>query len=261
MFVTTTDGVELWWEAEGVGPSVLLVPGRGDSTDLFPHEFADALAARGLSVLRWDPRDTGLSGPGGDTYTVATLADDAVSVLDAAGVDAAHVVGVSMAGLVMAHLVSRHAERVSSLTFVAAMSPDPEAGMGVDFFGAPDLDPADRVAALVRAMGDVTPDDRDWARATIDAADVRATHRPDAVARHQEAAFRLDWPTPDSLRHVDVPTEVVHGRLDRVLPVAHAESIGALVPDASVTIVDGMGHIPRRDDWLRIAERVARSRS
>lgn len=169
-------------------------------------------------------------------------------------------VGVSMAGLVMAHLVSRHPERVASLTFVAVMSPDPEAGMGVDFFGAPDLDPADRPAALVRAMGDVTAGDRDWAVSTIAAADARAAHRPDAVERHQDAAFRLDWPSPDSLRHVDVPTQVVHGRLDRVLPIAHAEAIGALVPAASVTIVDGMGHIPRRDDWLRIADRVVANR-
>lgn len=89
MFVTTTDGVELWWEAEGTGPTVLLIPGRGDTTDLFPGEFADALMAGGLSVLRWDPRDTGLSGPGGGTYTVATLATDAVAVLDAAAVEVA----------------------------------------------------------------------------------------------------------------------------------------------------------------------------
>jgi pimeloyl-ACP methyl ester carboxylesterase len=257
VFVTTEDGVELWWQLEGTGPTVLLVPGRGDPTDLFPAEFSDDLIARGLSVLRWDPRDTGLSGAGGDTYTVATIAEDSIAVLDAARVEAAHVVGISMAGLVLAHLASRHADRVRSLTFIAAMSPDPDAGMGEDFFGAVDLDPTDRVAGLVRAMGETTEADRQWAAAAIEAGEARAAHRPDAVVRHQDAAFRLDWPTVASFRSVDVPTLVFHGRLDRVLPVAHAETIGAGIVAASVTIVDGMGHIPRLGDWLMISERVA----
>ena len=256
MFVTTGDGVELWWQSEGSGPTVLLIPGRGDPTDLFPTEFSDALVAGGRSVLRWDPRDTGLSGDGGDTYTVATIAEDSIAVLDAAGVDAAHVVGISMAGLVMSYLVSRHADRVLSLTFIAAMSPDGDAGMGEDFFGAIDLDPDDRVAGLVRAMGETTAEDRRWAAGLIAAGDRRAAHRPDAVVRHQEAAFRLDWPTVASLRSVEVPTRVFHGELDRVLPVAHAEALGAGMPTASVTIVDGMGHIPRLGDWLMIADQV-----
>lgn len=256
VFVTTGDGVELWWQMEGSGPTVLLIPGRGDPTDVFPAEFSDALVAGSLSVLRWDTRDTGLSGAGGDTYTVATIAEDSIAVLDAARVEAAHVVGISMAGLVMAHLVSRHADRVRSLTFIAAMSPDPNAGVGEDFFGAADLDPTDRVAGLVRAMGETTIADRQWAAAAIAAGDTRAAHRPDAVVLHQEAAFRLDWPTMASFRSVQVPTLVVHGQLDRVLPIAHTEAIGAGIAAASVTIVDGMGHVPRLRDWIMIAERV-----
>jgi pimeloyl-ACP methyl ester carboxylesterase len=76
------------------------------------------------------------------------------------------------------------------------------------------------------------------------------------VARHQEAAFRLDWPTAESLRGVDVPVLVFHGRLDRVLPIAHAEALGALMPESSVTVVDGMGHLPRQADWAMIAGRI-----
>lgn len=256
MFVTTGDGVELWWELEGRGPPALLIPGRGDPTDLFPVEFSDALVTGGLSVLRWDPRDTGLSGEGGDSYTVGTLAEDSISVLDAAQVERAHIVGISMAGLVMSHLATRHADRVRSLTFIAAMSPDPDAGMGDDFFGALDLDPDDRVAALVRAMGETSEADRQWAAAAIAKGDRRASPRPDAVARHQDAAFRLDWPTMASLRAARVPTTVFHGERDTVLPVAHATALGAGISGASVTVVERMGHIPRLADWLMIAGRI-----
>ena len=49
---------------------------------------------------------------------------------------------------------------------------------------------------------------------------------------------------------------VFHSRLDRALPVAHAEAITTAIPNASMTIVDTMGHIPRLDDWLMIADRL-----
>lgn len=254
--MTTGDGVDLWWELEGRGPTALLIPGRGDPSDLFPAEFSARLVSGGFSVLRWDPRDTGLSGDGGDTYTVGTIAEDAVAVLDAAGIVDAHVVGISMAGLVMSHLAARHGDRVRSLTFIAAMSPDPEAGMGEDFFEALDIDATNRVAALVHAMGETTEADRRWAAVTIAAGERRAPYRPDAVGLHQEAAFRFDWPTVESLGSVRVPSLVFHGRLDRILPVAHAEAFGVHVDGTSVTIVDGMGHIPRLADWLMIAERL-----
>ena len=45
MELTTADGVSIWWEAEGDGPPAVLVPGRGDSTDLFPTEVSDELVA------------------------------------------------------------------------------------------------------------------------------------------------------------------------------------------------------------------------
>ena len=256
VFVTTVDGVDLWWEHDGDGPAVLLIPGRGDPSDLFPTEFSTVLLSGGLSVVRWDPRDTGLSGDGGNDYTVNTIAEDAVVVLDAAGVASAHLVGVSMAGLVMTHLASRHMDRTRSLTFISAMSPDPDAGMGEDFFGALDMDETDRVTALVHAMGDTTDSDHRWAAASVEAGDRRAAPRPDAVSRHQAAAFRLDWPATESLSSLHVPTRVFHGHLDRVLPVAHAEALVAGIAGASLTVVDGMGHIPRLDDWTMMAEQI-----
>lgn len=77
--------VALWWELLGTGPTVFLVPGRGDSSDLFPARFTDRLIAGGCSVVRYDPRDTGLSGPGGGRCTLSDLTDDADAVIAATG--------------------------------------------------------------------------------------------------------------------------------------------------------------------------------
>lgn len=101
------DGPDLWYGIEGAGPSVVLLSGRGDSSDLYPRCFTDVVTAAGFSVVRIDTRDTGLSGDGGDDYTMSTLAADVVTVMEHARIDRAHMVGFSMGGIVLVDLASR----------------------------------------------------------------------------------------------------------------------------------------------------------
>lgn len=253
MMMTTDDGVDLWWHRDGDGPVVLLIPGRGDSSDVYPTCFRDRLLAAGLSVLRFDPRDSGLSGDGGGTYTLVTMADDVAAVLDAAGISAAHVVGLSMGGLILVDLASRRPRRVSSATFLSAMSPDPDAGVGEDFFSAPDAEPLE---AMLGAMGSPTAEDRDWGAAELATAGERAAPRPDAGERHMAASLRFGWPELDRLSTIDAPALVIHGTADRVLPVAHAEALARGIATSDLHVVERMGHLPTRREWDTIADLV-----
>jgi pimeloyl-ACP methyl ester carboxylesterase len=247
------DGVRLWWESAGEGPPVLLVPGRGDSTDIYPVRFTHRLLAGGCRVIRYDPRDTGMSGDGGSTYAVTDMADDAAAVLAAAEIDAAHLVGISMGGLLLVDLCRRRPDLVASLVFVAALSPDPAAGMGEDFFAAIGADPLE---AMVQAMGDPSPETRAWVQGELDRAGRRAPARPEAAQKHQDAAFRLGWPQHEVLGTIGVPALVMHGDGDRVLPLQHAHSLAAGIAGAELAVVAGMGHLPRPADWDVIAERT-----
>src|SRR3546814_6627833 len=69
----------------------------------WPDEFCERLAARSLSVLRYDNRDTGRSttyAPGAASYSLNDMAEDAFSVLDAWDIKAAHIVGMSLGGMI-----------------------------------------------------------------------------------------------------------------------------------------------------------------
>lgn len=253
MFVETPDDVRLWCGTEGVGPAVLLVPGRGDSTDVFPVMFTDRLVASGLTAVRLDPRDTGRSGDGGDTYTLGTMADDVISVAEALRLAQVHVVGLSMAGLISVDLATRAPERVASITFLSAMSPDPDAGFGPAFFAGSELDEVD---AILAAMGATAEDDRSWVVEEITRSRRRADPRPQARERHQNAALRFGWPELSRLSKIFAPTVVVHGSADEVLPLAHAEALANGIEGATLDIIDGMGHLPRRHEWVRIADIV-----
>lgn len=255
MELTTPDGVRIWWEATGNGPPVVLVPGRGDSADLFPARAVDGLVACGFRVVRFDPRDTGLSGDGGDAYTLSTMADDALAVLEAADPgEAAHWVGISMAGLILVDLVRRHPDRVRSLSFVAAMSPDPDAGFGELFFA--DL-PEDPVEAHLASSGRVSDGDRAWVTAWVAESEARAPARPEAAERHMAASMRLGWPTPEDLVRIHAPTLVVHGTEDRTLPLTHAEALVNGITGAELLVREGMGHLARPADWDVIVREIA----
>lgn len=247
------DGVRLWWEAAGTGDqAVVLVPGRGDSSDVFPtEEFRNRLTDSGVRVIAFDPRDTGLSDDGGDSYTIATLADDVVAVLDAAGSSSAHAVGLSMAGMVLVDLCRRHAERVQSLTTISAMSPDPDAGFGEQLFAEPPEDPVD---AFLAAMGSWVESDRAWVGRQLVEATERAPTRPDAADRHNQAAFRGGWPELADLSRIAVPALIVHGELDASIPVAHAHAFADGLSEATLTVIPDMGHLPRPADWKKIAD-------
>lgn len=247
----TDDGIGLWWEAAGEGPPVLLVPGRGDATDIYPARFTDRLLDAGCQVIRYDPRDTGLSGDGGSTYVMGDMADDAAAVLAAAQVDAAHLVGISMGGILLVDLGSRRPDLVASLVFIAALSPDPVAGIGPDFFAAIGADPLE---AMLRAMNDTSPESRAWVEGELARAARRAPARPEAAQRHQDAAFRLGWPQPDVLGTIGAPSLVIHGDGDQVLPLHHAHSLAAGITNCQLVVMAGMGHIPQPAVWDVIAE-------
>jgi pimeloyl-ACP methyl ester carboxylesterase len=254
VFTTTADGVSLWWEAEGDGPPVLLIPGRGDASDLYPRRFTDPLVAAGRQVIRFDPRDTGLSGDGGQVYDMADMVDDAVGVLDAADAERADVVGFSMGGLQLSDFATRYADRVRSVVFLSAMSLDPEAGMGENFFV---FDP-DPVAGALRAMGPTTEADRAWLDAELALASARAPGRPEAAERHQAAAFRGEWGDLSLLAEVLAPALVVHGDADQTLPLAHGHAIAAGVASGELVVMPGMGHLPRPAEWDEIAALTVR---
>jgi pimeloyl-ACP methyl ester carboxylesterase len=136
VMTTTRDGVGLWWESVGDGPPVLLVPGRGGFDRHLSHAVHGSAPRRRVPGHPVRPPRHGLSRDGGSSYVLADMADDAAAVLAAAQVDAAHLVGISMGGILLVDLCSRRPDLVASLVFVAALSPDPAAGMGEDFFAA-----------------------------------------------------------------------------------------------------------------------------
>jgi pimeloyl-ACP methyl ester carboxylesterase len=261
-------------------PPILLVMGLATQMIGWPDEFCAGLADRGYFVVRFDNRDVGLSthlgsagAPdiltvlGGDAssvpYGLADLADDAVGLLDALGLDSVHLIGASMGGMIAQLVALRHPARVRSLTSIMSTTGDPSVGGPSEAALALLLTPAprDRDAAVQRVIDTYrvigSPGfefDESALRERAGLSFDRA-YDPAGVARQLAAVLT----TPDrtrALKGISVPTLVIHGSDDALVNVSGGRATAAAVPGAELLVVDGMGHDFPRAMWPEITDRI-----
>jgi pimeloyl-ACP methyl ester carboxylesterase len=244
--------------------TILLIMGAMASGVWWPEDFCRELAGRGRHVIRYDHRDTGRSTsypPGPIPYSVEDLADDAVRVLDAYGIGRAHLVGMSLGGYLAQLIGLKYADRVRTLTVIAAEAldaADPHVA-GVDpavieyHAGAAGLDWSDRAAVIDYQVagwrllsGSAHPFDEGDIRA-LAAADFDRTPNPTSAFNHAFLTEPAGW--LGRLSELRSPVLVIHGTEDRVVSYAHALAIKARVPGAALVTLQGTGHELHRADW------------
>jgi len=280
------NGMELEYETLGdrAAEPLLLVAGLSQQLIGWDDDFCSQLADRGFHVIRFDNRDCGLStwmeeagpadiaaaysGNAKPAYQLDDLADDAVGLLDDLGIGAAHVVGASMGGFIAQLVALNHPDRVLSLTSIMSgpgghdeVAPKPE-GAAV-LMARP---PATREERIEQAMslhhallGSRDPFDEAYERARATRAVDRAYY-PAGVGR-QLVAILAAKSRLERLKALRVPTLVIHGIDDVLVPVENGRLVAAAVPGARLVEFEGMGHnLPRRvwPEGLDAIEEIAR---
>ncbi len=270
----TVDGVRLCLETFGDpdDPAVLLLAGMSQTMDAWDTEFCERLAAEGRHVVRFDHRDAGRSAsspPGSPDYGATDLTDDAVRVLDAAGVVAAHLVGLSMGSGIALTLALSRPDRVRSVTLIGCSLlgddlPPPDPALAAVFADpAPEPDWSDQDAVVdylvegERPFGGPGFDEeraRRVARATVE----RTTSVPALLTNHGLAIADGD-DAPPRPGDVTVPTLVLHGTADPLFPLPHGEALAAAIPGATFHPLDGAGHeTPPPRTWDTVVPLLAR---
>lgn len=268
------NGITLAWESSGDpgAPALVLVMGLGMPLAFWPDAFVDGLASAGFRVVRFDNRDCGLSqrigdGPHGPIpvamarsilglpvhapYTLVDMAQDVAGLLDTLEIGKAHVVGASLGGMVAQVLAARRPERVASLTSIMSSSGNPFVAMarpralGAILHRPKDpLDPASVTDHLVHVMGVIGspgyPADPKTLRELCERA-ARRGYDPGGTAR-QLLAMLASGDRRAELATIRVPTLVIHGAEDPLVPRAAGREVAHLVPGASLLEIDGMGH-------------------
>ncbi len=242
-------------------PTMLLIMGMGFQLVHWPEDFCRRLAAHGYRVVRFDNRDAGCSTHlPGHRYGIEDMADDAVGLLGALGVQAAHVVGASLGGMIAQSMAIRHPDRVRSLASV--MSTTGARGKGRTsprvlrhLFTRPPRTPQEAVERRVRVFATIgssgfAQDVEELRRSTA----LALTRDPDARdgRRRQHRAVRAAGDRTDDLRRLSLPTVVIHGTHDLMCHPSGGRATADAVPGARLELIEGMGHDLPPGAWPRI---------
>ena len=246
------------------GRPLLLVNGFMSQMISRPEELCRQLCARDFRVVRYDNRDVGLSTktpPGAPDYTLSDMAADGVAVLDALGIDRAHVAGTSMGGMIVQVMAIEHPDRVASLCSIMSTTGDRSVGGASDeaMVALRTPPPSERAGYIEHAVAtgrlvSGTRFDEAAARELAGASYDRCFH-PEGALRHMAAIMAAPDRT-EALRRLDVPTLVVHGRLDPLIRLDGGEATAAAVPDAELVVLDEMGHDLPEFVWPELVDRL-----
>jgi len=270
---------EIFYETFGdrSSPALLMVNGLGSQSINYHHDWCEMFVDEGLYVIRFDNRDVGLStsfagapvGEAGNAYAISDMADDAVAVLDAEGIERAHVMGLSMGGMIVQTMAIEHPDRMVSMTSAMSSTGEPEFGQSTpEAFALLTAPPAtDRESHVQGSIAGLrmwgSPEFADESRWRADAE--RAfdrSFRPDGTGRQFMAIRASADGRADKLRSVTVPALVMHGSADTLITPSGGERTAALIPGARFVLIDGMGHDYPPQLWRRwVAEVVGFIRS
>jgi pimeloyl-ACP methyl ester carboxylesterase len=253
-------------------PALLLIMGLGAQMIGWPEAFCGRLADRGFRIIRFDNRDIGLSTKIEDApkvdlaaafmsavagrpleapYNLDDMARDAIGLMDALGLAKAHVVGASMGGMIAQIIAAKHGERARSLTSMMSTSGDPNLPQGkpaaMASLTATRPPQSDREASIqfgvsvLRAIGSPGyPSPEPELRAIVERSFDRSYY-PFGFAR-QMIAILASGSRVELLRTIRIPTLVLHGADDPLVPVEAGKDTARHIPGAALKIMPGWGH-------------------
>jgi 3-oxoadipate enol-lactonase len=235
-------GVRIYWEEAGEGEPLVLIMGLASTIDMW-HRTKPMVVGHYRTILI-ENRGVGRSDVPPPPYTIASMASDVAAVMDAAGIGKARVFGISMGGMIAQELTLNYPERVRSLI------------LGCTNFGGKQLKTASpQVLEVLKTRGMMTPEQaaRAMAPFTYDAKtpkerveedlQIRLRWFPTAEGYFGQLGAILSWESRERLGQINVPTLVIHGETDELVPPENGRMIAELIPNAKLLMLPDTSHI------------------
>lgn len=272
--IAKINGIEIAYQDLGnpSDPAVVLVMGLGRQLTAWNETFVNGLLAKRLRVILFDNRDVGLSSHLDDLgepnipwqavkffmgrevqapYLLQDMANDTLALMDHLKIQQFHIAGTSLGGMIAQEVAFAAPQRIRSLIPIMTTSgeknlPKPSLDIVYLMLSAPTAAAEKKEAVahqyrlLTKIGSPVFPYVEAELQEYLDGAHDRA-HYP-VGRKRQLLAVWASGDRKESLTTLNVPTLVIHGSDDRLIPPAHGERLAELVPGAELSVINGMGH-------------------
>jgi len=240
--------IDLYYQVHGQGHPLLLIQGFGGG-----HEgwfFQTRAFKKHYQVIVFDNRGIGRTDRSPAPYTIKTMADDAIGLLNHLGIDSAHVLGMSLGGMVAQEVAIGYPQRVIKLVLVCTSAggreitdihPEMLKAIGIkEGSTEADLRSVDFVK-LMSAIISVAFNRRLYRMLVLSISKV--SMKLGRVAGHPEQMEAVvGHSTIDRLHLIEAPTLVITGTEDRIMSPHSSEVIASQIPNAKLVKVEGGSH-------------------
>lgn len=239
--------MEIYYEEEGTGVPLMMVGGLTATVEVW-GDLRKLLAARYRLIL-FDNRGSGRTRVAEDDgdRSPRRLAGDVLALADGLKLDRFHLLGGSYGGMIAQEFALSHPERLRSLVIACSHFGGKDkvtssAGtMEIRVRGAaPDATEQERQAALETIFHPETVRLRPEVVRRYDENKRRFPHSKEEIARREKGIAAFD--ASERLRSLQVPTLVIHGSHDVLVPTGNAPLLAQRIPGAELVIVEGAGH-------------------
>lgn len=239
--------VALSYDREGPGdaPTVAFVEGLGYGKWMW--QFQREPLTESYDTIVFDNRGTGDSDCPEGPYTIAEMADDLAAVLDDAGVESAHVVGASMGGMIAQRFALDHG-RADSLSLLCTSHggegavPVPPETQAYMFDVPDDADEREEIRyKMTPAISEGFAEEHPELIENI--VDWRLASDASEAGRNAQAAAVQAFDSSEELHELSLPTLILHGTGDEVLPVENAHALAEALPHADLELFEGGPHL------------------
>jgi pimeloyl-ACP methyl ester carboxylesterase len=236
--------IGIYYETHGDGEPLVLIMGLGGGSSLWWQQVA--FFSEEYHVVVYDSRGVGRTDKPDIPYSVDMLVNDAAKLMEGLDIASAHIYGVSMGGMVAQELALRHPKLVSSLILGAttcggihAVMPSQETLQKLFSIMILSPDEAVKVSTSVTfSAGFIERHPMKIKEWLIKGAE--SIPSPMGFKRQAEAAAGFD--THDRLRQISVPTLILAGTADQLIPPENSRILASRIPNAKLVLFEGAGH-------------------
>lgn len=241
---TKVRDIEIYYEVHGEGFPLVLIRGLGSNAD---HWYAQIPAfSSHFSVVSFDNRGIGRSQKTDGPYTISTMAEDTVALMDSVGISRAHVLGISMGGMIAQRVALTYPLKVSGLVLACthcggdhAVRTSEEIGkIFVEYIFTCSQEAAQKAATCIFT-------------------EMTLKNRPEVIQQYQEVSKKFvpesatlisQWKavqghdTWAELPNIKAPTLVITGSEDILIPPQNSTILAERIPNAQLRVIEGGAH-------------------